>query len=86
MRWWRLKCTTCKTDFPSCVVVHFGFDKDGTLHMEAICRICLHRSRFTHTAEEIAADHLYAHQQWLKEHPEEMDFQEWESELEESDE
>jgi len=84
--WRTARCTSCKDERASIVIVRWGFDKDGTFHVYGVCRWCLRASTITHTRDEIAGDIRQAFNNWKESGGDEAeDFTNWEWELEEGD-
>lgn len=81
MQGWIVKCNSCKANLPTVIIVNFGFDKDGMLSLNCVCRLCFRKTTVTHTVEEIVRDIEQDRQAWMEEHPLEGDFMEWESEF-----
>ena len=79
--YWRiLRCSECKTDFPTVRLARWGFDQDGTLYLGGVCIICLRDSEIYHELEEIQGDVREAYQKWVN-----GDLSLWEQEIGGSD-
>ena len=84
--WRGLRCKSCNTQQISVVVAHWGFDKDGTLYINGVCKNCFKQSIMTHTRDEQEADTRQAFNNWKEEGGEEADdFTQWEWELTEGE-
>ena len=85
--WRTAKCTSCKDDRASIVIVRWGFDKDGMFEVYGVCRWCLRASTIKHTRDEIDGDIREAFLRWRDEDDgqEALDFSDWETELTEGD-
>jgi len=86
--WRTAKCTSCKDDRASIVIVRWGFDKDGMFEVYGVCRWCLRASTIRHTREEINGDIREAFNSWVEEAKESgsRDFRYWEHEIGDDDE
>lgn len=85
--WRTARCVYCKDERASLIVVHWGFDKSGTLTVDGVCRWCLRPATITHTRREQDADIREAFNHWRDEADEEeaFDFSEWEYDLRKED-
>lgn len=55
-QWYTFKCSKCSGIQPSMVIIHWGFDHNGVLYLEGICRHCYYKAVINHTQDEQAGD------------------------------
>lgn len=81
--WRGAKCMSCRDERPSVIIAHWGYDKEGTLHVSGLCRWCLRNVTITHTFDEQRADVREAYNDWLERHSDQLslDFIIWEDQM-----